>query len=96
MALYNKFGLSLFGFASGNHFQLKSQKFGIVLFQVNNLGLLRADVQTETLFQPVFCCIEQLNRIWVTILVNILKLSAYRTQVISFSPLLRRDAYLLP
>ena len=29
-------------------------------------------------------------------LVNILKSSAYRTQVISFNPLLRRDAYLLP
>ncbi len=35
MALYNKFGLSLFGFAPGNHFQSESQKIGIVLFQAD-------------------------------------------------------------
>lgn len=40
MALYNKFGLSLFGFAPGNHFQSESQKIGIVLFQADYLGLL--------------------------------------------------------
>ena len=63
MALYNKFGLSLFGFAPGNHFQSESQKIGIVLFQADYLGLLRAYIQTETLFQPVLCCMEQLDRI---------------------------------
>ena len=37
MALYNKFGLSLFGFAPGNYFQLESQKFGVVLFRLITL-----------------------------------------------------------
>ena len=67
MALYNKFGLSLFGFAPGNYLQLESQKFGVVLFQVDYLGFLRAYIQTKTLFQPVLCCMEQLDRIGIAI-----------------------------
>ena len=55
----------------------ESQKIGICMFQIHNLGLFRADVQPQALFQPCSCRFKQLHRIAV--------LSAKDFEIISIS-----------
>ena len=59
------FGCPFFLLSSFDNPHLKAKEFGIRFFQVHNFGLLRADIQSKTVFKPSFGCMEQFDRILI-------------------------------
>ena len=51
----------IFPFATGNHLHSESKKFRIFFFKIDNLWFFWTYIQSEAVFQPPFCCIEQFH-----------------------------------